>query len=177
MARSRWVSDDTIGIILALLTVENRLAVEMSLRYGMRIGDVLALRRVDVEKGAFSYREEKTGKRRRVQLSDATRRELLGIAGRVFVFEHRTDWTKHRTRQAVWKDMKRAAWALRCEGTVSPHSARKAYAVHRYREGGRRSLERVQRLLNHSSEAVTMLYALADEFENGDPPRGGAGRR
>lgn len=161
MARSEWVCDDAWRVILALLTPENELAVEVSLRYGMRIGDVLAIKVAQVRKRyGFTYKEEKTGKRRKVVFSADLRWRLLDIAGRVYVFEHRTDWTRHRTRQAVYRDIRRAAVALRIDCNVTAHSARKAYAVRSLRRYG--SVARVQRLLNHSDEAVTMLYALAD---------------
>lgn len=163
MGRSVWVERDTVRVLLALLTVENRLALELSLRCGMRIGDVLATRRQDVENGAWSYREQKTGKRRRVHIGKDLQIELLKICGKVYVFEHRTDWRRHRTRQAVWKDLHRAAKLLKLKGTVSPHSARKVYAVEMYHRSGR-DLEKVRRLLNHEDEAVTLLYALADEM-------------
>ena len=60
--RSDWVSDETMTHIMAALMPENRLAIEMSLRYGMRIGDVLATKTEEVKKGAWTYTEEKTGK-------------------------------------------------------------------------------------------------------------------
>ena len=41
----------------------------------------------------------------------------------------------------------------------SPHSLRKVFAVEEYLDCG--DLLRVQKLLNHTSEAVTMLYAMA----------------
>jgi site-specific recombinase XerC len=43
---------------------------------------------------------------------------------------------------------------------VGPHSARKVYAVELLKEYG--DIERVKRALNHSSAAVTMIYAMAD---------------
>lgn len=149
--------------LLAGLMPANALAIEVSLNYGMRIGDVLKLHVSDVEKGRFTYKEEKTGKPRRVTLSREMQTRLLAQSGRVWVFEHRLDWRKHRTRQAVYKDLKRIAKAFRLERGCSPHSARKTYSVERYREFGG-DLKRVQRLLNHSSEAVTMLYAMADDL-------------
>ena len=42
-------------------------------------------------------------------------------------------------------------------------SARKLYAVSEYRRTG--SIERVKELLNHEDEAVTILYAMADQLE------------
>lgn len=159
--KSRYVADKELNIILCALMPANALAVEVSLATGLRIDDVLSLKADDVAKMDFTIKEMKTGKRKRVHLGKELVRDLLSIAGRVYVFEHRTDWRRHRTRQAVYKDVVRVARMLRLKG-VTPHSARKVYAVRRYAEG--RNLKRVQRLLNHSSEAVTMIYALADEL-------------
>lgn len=157
--RSGWISDDVMGHLLAALTPPNRLACEMSLRYGMRIGDVLALKASQLMKNKLCYREQKTGKRRVVNVSAKFRAILLSQAGHVYVFEHRTDPYRHRTRQAVWKDLKRVARIFRL-GDVSVHSCRKGYAVRAYRQYG--DIEKVKRLLNHSDEAVTMLYCMAD---------------
>lgn len=159
--RSEWVSDDTVGYILRGLTEPNRLAIEMSLRYGMRIGDVLRTRRIDVERSRWTYKEEKTGKSRRIFLCPSFQERLLRQAGRIYIFEGRTDYKRHRTRQAVYKDIRRVAKFLRLDAHVSPHSARKIYAVDAFKRYG--DLEKVQKLLNHSDEAVTMVYALADQ--------------
>ena len=85
-------------------------------------------------------------------------------AGRVYVFEGRFDRLRHRTRQAVWKDLHRAARLFRLDVHVSPHSTRKAWAVDEYKRTG--NLKRVQREMNHTDPAVTMLYALADQLED-----------
>lgn len=161
--KSRYVADRELNIILCALMPQNALAIEVSLATGLRIDDVLHLKADDVAKMDFTVKERKTGKRKRVHLGKELVRDLLAISGRVYVFEHRTDWTRPRTRQAVYKDVVRVAKMLRLKG-VTPHSARKVYAVRRYRE--KRDIKRVQRLLNHSSEAVTMLYALADELSS-----------
>ena len=55
----------------------------------------------------------------------------------------------------------RAAKAFRVQVHLAPHSLRKVYAVEAYRRSGG-DLAKVKRLLNHDSEAVTMIYALAD---------------
>lgn len=161
MARAEWAPRPFVELLLLGCTPENAEALRVSMDYGARIGDVLRMKRKDVENnGRWDYREEKTGKRRRVKLSEAHQKTLLSIAGKVYVFEGRNDWRKHRTRQAVWKDLKRMARACRLDA-VSVHSARKIYSVERYRESGG-NLAKVCRLLNHSDEAVTALYAMAD---------------
>lgn len=140
----------------------NRLAIETSLATGLRIGDVLALRTEHLSKDRFYIKEQKTGKTRRVYLPQQLRADLYAQAGRFYVFEHRLDPWKHRTRQAVWKDLHHAAAFFRLPRklTIAPHSARKLFAVSKYQTTG--SLQKVQQLLNHSDEAVTVLYCMAD---------------
>lgn len=158
--RSKWADDERVRAILVALTPINRLACEVSRAHGLRIGDVLALKTSDIRKGRFTIHEEKTGKPRRISLTKTEQSALLGVAGRVYVFEHRTDWKRHRTRNAVYKDVVRAARAFRLEG-FTPHSLRKAYAVEKLAEYGG-DTDKVRKLLNHSNEAVTMIYTLAD---------------
>lgn len=159
--RSEWVSNDVMSHILATLTRENRLAVIVSLTTGLRISDVLNLRTEQLN-NRFTITEQKTLKHKLVVLSDSLLDELLSVSGKIYVFEHRLDARRHRTRQAVYKDIKRAAKAFRIDLNVSPHTARKIYAVKQYKRTC--SLNRVRELLNHSSEAVTMIYALADKL-------------
>lgn len=56
----------------------------------------------------------------------------------------------------------RARKAFRIHEHITPHSARKIYAVAEYKKDC--DIRRVKKLLNHSDEAITMLYALADEL-------------
>lgn len=165
--RSEWVDAGTLDLILAAMMPGNALAVECSLATGLRIDDVLALKTETVRRTPRPYiRDSKTGKTHRVYLPRELRARMLAQAGRVYVWEHRTDWTRHRTRQAVYKDMRQAAWVFERNGRlgahVSPHSARKCAAVRAYQRGG---LDAAAALLNHDEghPLVTMVYALADQ--------------
>lgn len=168
--RSSYIEPGPLGLVLAALTPENRLVMEVMLATGLRVGDVLALRTDQVKRQRFTVKEQKTGKTRRVYISTALQLRILGQAGRLWAFEGRTDWRKHRTRQAVYKDVKRAARMFQRGGTlearkqVSPHSARKVYAVEKYHSTG--SLAKTGAALNHDPGhmAVTMLYALSDSL-------------
>lgn len=163
--RSQWICSDVMEHVLAALMPQNRLACEVSLATGLRIGDVLSLKPDQVARKRFTIKEEKTGKSRRLYLPQNLVDRLLINAGRFWCFPSRTDPKKHRTRQAVYKDLRRAAVAFRCRPHVSVHSLRKMYAVKYFKKTG--SLLKVRELLNHSSEAVTMIYALADCVSNG----------
>ena len=145
--------------VLGALMPANRLALRVILHTGLRIGDVLALRREQL-RPRFWVTESKTGKRRQVGLPRPLLEDLLAQSGPIYVFSHRTDPTRHRTRQAVWADVRRAARAYRLPQVVGTHSMRKVYAVdllHKYGD-----IDRVRRALNHGSEVTTAIYALAD---------------
>lgn len=158
--RSQYVPRGEVQHILAALTPVNRLACEISLATGLRINDVLNLKPAQIQKGRFTVREEKTGKTRTVLIPAELRARALDCAGQHFVFEGRLNGRQHRTRQAVFKDLRRVAAAFRVKSHLSPHSLRKIYAVNQYKKYG--SLQKVRQLLNHDQEAVTMLYAMAD---------------
>lgn len=158
--RSEWTPKGEIVHILAALQPENRLACEVSLATGLRINDVLNLKPSQVAKGRFTIREEKTGKTRRVYLPKELRDRCVQNSGQHFVFEGRLNGRQHRTRQAVFKDLRRVAVLFGTKKHISPHSLRKIYAVEEYEKSG--DIKKVQKLLNHSSEAVTALYAMAN---------------
>lgn len=170
LGRAEWVSDDVMSHVLAALMPENRLAILTSMLTGLRIGDVLSLRTSELLRERFTIVEQKTLKKRHVRLPSRLRDELLKISGKIYIFEHRTDPRRHRSRQAVYKDIRRASKAFRIKELVSPHSARKIYAVKEYKKDF--DIKRVQALLNHSGEAVTMIYALADQVAEKRRKRG-----
>lgn len=156
-----YLLDRELEHVLAALTEPNRVACKVALHTGLRIGDVLALRREQIAP-KVTIIEQKTGKRRTFGLPAWLRQEMLQVAGTTWVFPHRTNPARHRTRQAVYMDIKRAAKAFRLPQVVGTHSMRKVYAVRLLDRYG--NIDRVQRALNHSSPAVTMLYAMADKL-------------
>lgn len=149
--------------LLAALQPANRLALEVSLHTGLRIGDVLDIKTAQLAR-RMTIRERKTGKTRRVSFPADLLNRLDRMAGKIYVFEGRSNCRKHRTRQAVYKDLRATAERFKIKINLCPHTMRKAWAVDAYKRSGG-DLKRVQKLLNHSSEAVTMLYAMADVLE------------
>lgn len=163
MGRTDWMCKDDCKVLLRLLTPANALAMEVAFSTGLRIGDVLALRTEQLAP-RMSVRESKTGKRKRVYLGASLLERLRAQAGAVWVFPGALDPVgKHRTRQAVWKDVRRAAKAMRVPGVIGCHTARKVYAVDIYRKRG---LSAAQAALGHDSPSVTLLY-LASELIQG----------
>lgn len=181
MARTDYLYQRQLDRVLGLLMPGNSLVVRVELHTGLRVSDVLRL--------TFPLRrqcwvtEGKTGKRRHIglpqQLIDAIaadaaqyipqhmRRYIWETPPRgvtpLWAFPSPRNWRAHRTRQAVWKDIKRAARACRLPQNVGTHSARKVYAVGALRRSGG-DLEAVQRALNHSDSSITLIYAMADKL-------------
>lgn len=156
--KTEFVKREKMETVLDLLTPENRLVMRVCLHTGLRVGDALALRPQDLKPNTW-ITEQKTGKRRQIGFPGALLRDLKANAGKYWVFPGR-DPIKHRSRQAVWKDVKRAAHALRLPQNVGTHTARKVYAVELLHSTG--DLAKVQKQMNHRSIEVTMIYAMAD---------------
>ena len=165
IARTSYANRAQMGHILAAMMPTNGLVVRVCMRTGLRVSDVLELKTAQL-KPRQTVRERKTGKTRRVIWSQPLYEEMLAQAGRYWVFESRTSPRKHRTRQAVYKDIHHVAAVFQRSGAVSrrqtigTHTARKVAAVEAYHKGG---LDAAQRLLNHADPGITLLYALADK--------------
>lgn len=172
--KTEYLLQEQVERVLSLLTPVNRLVMRVALSTGLRVSDILALKKSDIDKGQqFWITEQKTGKRRKVVLQRQLWSELKAQADAKWVFPNRCAADRHRTRQSVWKDIKRAQKALRLPQNAGCHSARKVYAVELMRKYG--DIERVKRALNHDRPATTMIYAMADslmEAKHRKPRRG-----
>ena len=167
--RSDWASDVQIALVLAAMRPANALAIEVSDATGLRIDDVLSLRTDMVLRTARPYvTDRKTGKRHQIYIPADLRRRMLAQAGKVYIWPGRLrPHERHRTRDAVYKDMERAVEVFRRSGKIepdrhiSPHTARKRAGVRAYRRGG---IDAVAKLLQHrAGAAYTAMYALSDQ--------------
>lgn len=156
--KTEYLFNREVERVLAALMPQNQLIMRVILRNGMRLSDVLELKTEDLKLSGW-YTEKKTGKRRRFGLDAALLADIRAQAGPVWAFPGRKPGT-HKSRQAVWADVKRAAKAFRLPQNVGPHSFRKVYAVQLMEKYG--DLERVRRNLNHSNTSITVIYALSD---------------
>ena len=148
-----------MNLVLAALVPGNRAVCQVAMHTGLRVGDIVAIPRSKLSR-CFWVTEQKTGKRKQVGLPDWLLDDIREQAGdSPWAFPGR-DPAKHRTRQAVWKDLKRVQRAFRLPINVGTHSMRKEYAVELMRKYG--ELDRVKKALNHNSTTVTVIYAMAD---------------
>ena len=160
-----YLLHEQLSKILMLLMPANRLVCEVQLHTGLRISDVLNLRSDELRQ-RMTIIEQKTGKKRKIYFKKDLFLRINKQKGRIWVFEGR-DWRKHRSRQAVWRDVKRASKACRMPENAGTHSMRKIYAVDLMARYG--DIDRVRRALNHERTTTTLLYAMADKLLQQNP--------
>lgn len=171
---TEYLLQKEVDKVLSVLTPQNALVMRVALHTGLRVGDCLQIKTAQLAP-RFWITERKTGKRKQIGLPQPLLNDLKKNAGEFWVFQGRYP-EKHRSRQAVWKDVKRAAAAFRLKQNIAPHSARKVFAVDLLSKYG--DIERVKRALNHSSISVTMIYAMADkQLESKNRRRSAPGRK
>lgn len=141
----------------------NANVLRISLATGLRVSDCLSLRPSQaVFRGGSWYIEttaQKTGKPISAPVPETLARLLTRRKKYTWVFPSPRNPRKHRTRQAVWADVKRTCARLGITENVTPHSARKIFAVSEFKKRG---LAAVQDELQHDRITTTMLYCFAD---------------
>lgn len=171
--KSRYLSEAELTALFSQLAADRRLLFEVALQTGMRIGDVVKLRRRNISRVGsgevrVSFTAEKTGKHAICPIYGTYADKLWQLAkhGKGFLWPSRGK-TGHITRQSAWNWLKAAAKAANVDfDGVSPHSLRKCFAVRVRHERG---MLAAQRALQHSNSATTAIYAYADIYAGEDP--------
>ena len=159
---TEYLLDREVQRVLAALMPQNALIIETVLQTGLRISDVLELRTAQLKPSMWVL-EKKTGKRHRCGLPQPLLDRILEQADpQGWAFPSPTKRSQHKTRQAVWRDVKRAAKAFRMAQNVGTHSFRKVYAVRLLERYG--DIARVQRAMSHANPSVTAIYCMADSL-------------
>ena len=125
---------------------------------GLRISDILKLKPCDIVKDGDRYRleitEQKTGKSRVFTVPLVIQQYIENYCLRNSI--RRNERIFPLTERAIQKQLKAVCDYLGYEG-ISTHSFRKWYATEIYKANGY-DIALVQRLLQHSSAAVTQRY-------------------
>ena len=139
---------------------------------GLRIGDLIALRVCEVNRGdKLRLQEEKTGKRQEIKIGQRLREvldaELEGMPDNAFLFPSRQrdkrGRIKHITTATAWHDMKLIAKWFDIDFPFSCHSLRKTFGYWHYQEN--KNLPLLARHFNHSDLRVTSRYIGLDDEE------------
>lgn len=158
--KSEYIDGRQWQTLLGSMTGYNRLAIAVSLATGMRIGDVLHLTTDQIGDGAIEYTAAKTGKHARVECSEKLCTALRANAVDGVCFPSRKGSnTPFRSRSAVWYDVRKAAKLAGLVPHVTPHSARKTFAVDYCHKRG---FNAVKEVLQHKYDSTTEIYAYSD---------------
>lgn len=157
--RTDYLNPQIYNRLYAVMTYDNVLALRISLETGLRIDDVLSIRTEQIKGRTIRGTAEKTGKPYKKAISADLASRLRSLNRQGYIFPHRTKKNAHRTRQAVWANMKKAADLLGVKLNAAPHSARKTYAVELLNDKG---IDAVQKELQHDRISTTMLYAFSN---------------
>lgn len=163
MAKSEYIGLEEWELIEKIVPENIRYIIEIMLSTGMRVGDVVNLRPSQIDGNVVEYVAQKTGKAHRAVLNarSALRMAQPPYCRGVWVFESNKDPRKHVSRQNVWYHIKAAQRKLSLPVNVSPHSARKTFAVDLFNKKG---LDETREELQHDSLSTTLLYAFADKL-------------
>lgn len=139
----------------------DRALVEVLYGAGLRVGEVVALDRqdVDLEQGLIRVRSGKGGKERRVPIGSEGRRALAELIEGVLVAADQALFLNRRGTRLSDREarriVKKAGLVVGAPG-LHPHALRHTYATHMLDAGA--DLRGIQELLGHSSLSTTQRY-------------------
>lgn len=155
--------------IIAALHGRNQLMFRLGVAFGLRITDLLNLKvgQVRGKKEAIVI-EQKTRKARTITVSRQLQKELTHLEGddNDYIFKSRQGANRPISRQRAYQVLNNAidrAGLKDKVGTIGTHSLRKTFGYILYQQNY--DLARLQKILGHSSQKVTLRYIGIEDEE------------
>lgn len=139
----------------------HRTIYEIGTSNGLRVSDIISLKKDCLKVEKPTIREQKTGKSKRLYFPKKTKKKLIeyaGVSTNDFIFFSPTSKSGHISRQAVFKAFKKAAKEANVDVNIATHTMRKNYAYKYF--GKCKNLPKLQKKLNHSNPSETALYLI-----------------
>lgn len=138
----------------------NYILFVLGINSGLRISDILNLRVRDVKSRMyFVITEQKTQKRKEIQMTPLLRRELkkyvLDMEDDDYLFKSREGVNKPISRSMAYKILREAAEFVGLEG-IGTHTLRKTFGYHFYQKY--KDVVMLMDLFNHTEEKTTLRY-------------------
>ena len=142
--------------------------IKLGLNTAFRINDLLKLKvSDDLIKGIMYIRENKTKKEQYWELNEKLHKDLLDYINRndlyngEYLFQSQKGKNKNITSKCAWDRIKKYTNELGIKYLVGCHSLRKCFARTFYENT--KDLITLQKMLNHSSPQVTLIYICWDD--------------
>lgn len=133
----------------------------LGINTALRISDLLAIKMESLTSDTLTLKEAKTGKTRHITLNrpaqEVVRRRLHDYPSDTYLFQakaNRSSVSKHIDRSTVARKFKEIGEIVKI--SLGTHSMRKTRGYQMYRAGVQ--IEKICRVLNHSTPAVTLRY-------------------
>lgn len=139
----------------------------LGINIGLRAGDLLKLKWIDVLNGkkikeSIYITEEKTDKPKEIELNTSSRQALQlyydslnSVEIGDYIFKSRKG-DGHLQVRSLHKIINNLVTELKIKGNYGTHSLRKTFGYHRYMNNIK--LETLQKIFNHSTQAMTLKY-------------------
>lgn len=135
------------------------LLFECGIHTGLRISDLLQLRKRTVVGTHIRLKEQKTGKIKKIlivpELKKKLKKYIENMEDDQFLFCSRQGKNKPITRVRAYAILREAAEAVGLSN-IGTHTLRKTFGYHFYQE--HRDVAMLQEIFNHSSEYITLRY-------------------
>lgn len=145
------------------LSYQYRLIYDIGCQTGLRISDIVRMKKSILQIKEPTIIEQKTGKSKRIYIPKKLRQELIEYSknNKTYIFQSKSK-SGHLTRQAVFKHFKRIAHIIETDQNIGTHTMRKNYACKLLAKG--KTFKYIKTKLNHEKLSDTLLY-LIDEME------------
>lgn len=153
----RVYSIENDKIFYCALSKKMQLIYDVGCSTGLRISDIVRMKKEILNIKEPTIKEQKTGKTRRIYFKKNIRERLFKIAEKSqndYIFFSNSK-TGHISRQAVWKAFKNASKSAEIKHNVGTQSMRKKYA---YTLKKKHSLKYIQNKLNHDNIMTSLIY-------------------
>jgi len=134
---------------------------EFALSTGLRVSDILSLKKKDVDNGIVRIKTSKRGLYRRIALNDSCRKRLEAY----LVTKKDNDNIFDFKRQWVHQFLKQAAVDVGIDETrISTHTTRKTAGWFFYLDSGK-DIVKTQKFLGHRDPKETLVYLMINDEE------------
>lgn len=131
----------------------------MGISIGLRISDLLSLKKEDVFKTHLDLKELKTGKRKRVKIPGYIKKDIHAYASTLndgdYLFKSRQGGNRPIDRSTAYRILRKAAEEFRIK-EIGTHTLRKTFGYHFYLQT--KDVATLQELYNHNNPETTLRY-------------------